>query len=541
MADAIKKLCGLLRSAHAEQQCAAAVVLGELKPNDPGVVRALGEVVSNGENRLLKGYALDALGKIGSRRALPYVLPLLGSDSDLGEKAVRVVAALGSGVAADLGALLRRAGPTERRAIHVALARVRGPLGLRLLVHALAEPEPGVLEDTLHAIRFEMKAAAPKERRALIAHVTRFLKGKAARESVAARVAAIKVLGSLDDASVQPLLLRHSDPAEPAVLRSAALHGLRSTPRPKGDNAALATKLFGFLGDKDFSGIVSPALDVLYPLRLKAAALPALEALADSPKQEVKRFALQKLREFDSQRATAVLMRFLEDQDPSVRDLAASSLMNIKTARVALLDRLLREHDSERAWTFARILKPHAALFGREQVQRLAEAVVRLLDQDSRLHEPVLFLARAASADATRAALLRRGLRKKRSRRFDEAARTFRLLERQDLFDAEVRFELAVALAKVQPPRDNAADRAAHPAVALAGGLIDDAFPLFERLRRETTFAPLDLYHLGAHFVRDGEPRRSVGAELLRLVLRKSPKSDTATAARNRLHEVGLK
>src|SRR5690606_1149608 len=105
---------------------------------------------------------------------------------------------------------------------------------------------------------------------------------------------------------------------------------------------------------------------------------------------------------------------------------------------------------------------------------------------------------RHASESLCRETLLRRALRKKRSRRFEDTALTLRLLERHGIFDVEIRFELAVALLKESP---RGTERTDDPAVELFTGLVSEEFPLFERLRKETVLSADELSWLGAHFV----------------------------------------
>ena len=73
----MKKMCDLLKDERSEFQCAAAMVLGELKIKNPYVVKSLGELLNNGEDRDLKERILEAFEKIESKESLKYLLPFL--------------------------------------------------------------------------------------------------------------------------------------------------------------------------------------------------------------------------------------------------------------------------------------------------------------------------------------------------------------------------------------------------------------------------------------------------------------------------------
>lgn len=541
MKNRIEQICELLNSERPDLQCAAALVLGELGSADPQIVKHLGETLANGGDQNLKGYVLEALEKIGSQRSLDFVLPLLETEGVHREQAIRVVGRLGAGVARKLGARLKDASPDEAMAIRLALARVRGVQGIRLLLESLITGDLAGVDQTLAAIRQEMSGATQKDRRLFVEEIRQFLAGTDARRSMRAQVVALRILGYLDDSTAQPILLRYSRPSKPTPVRTAALTALRSVPRPRRGEERLVRELSGYLGEKDFAGIVRPTLELLHPIPFNLRTMAVLEGLTRSARSEVKRFALRKLGEIDAERSAEILMRYVCNGDAHVRDVAGEALMALASARKLVLTRLMRESDVERAWLLARIVKPAASELSSEQVGRLGERAIRLLDQENRVFEPLLYLLTHASRQETQAVLMKRGLRKKRSRRFDEAARSFRLLEKCGLFDSEARYQLALSLLK-QSSRSPERDRRANdPSLELIVELISEDFPLFDRLRKETVLTPDELYYLGWHFAEQENSERALGAQILHLVMRKAPRSHLSKDARGVLQLRGLK
>lgn len=542
MNEQVRRICALLKKDRPEYQCAAAVVLGELKVRDSFVVKELGHLLGNGQDRHVKGYALAALEKIASRESIPFVLPILAGDSELREQAVRALAGLGAGVARDLAARFKTASAAERRGINLVLARVRGGDATRLLLEALQDDDEAVVEETLQGIRREMKTASPRDKRAFLTQIKAFLGGRAVKGNKRAKTAALRALGFLDDLSAEALALSYLGPAHDQTIRHAALVALRTMPRAPRASESLLKKLLPLLSETDFAHIVAPTLDVLRPMTLGKTAASLLQDLTHSQHLDVRRFAVTKLREFDTRESVDLLGRFLEDHDPTIRDLASDSLMAIPTARSVLFERLLRETHMERAWTFARILKPHGAQFSKEQVRRLGDKVTRLLDADQKLYEPNLFLLRSVSEASARDAMVKRALRRKRTKHFDDAARTLRLLERHGILDDDVRFELAMMLLKLSPRDPQKDARDTDPALEHLTTVVQNPkFGLFDRLRRETVLTAEDLFFVGWHFVEGQAVAKEFGGKVLHLVLRKVPKSPLALRAREKLNREGVR
>src|SRR5690606_29464671 len=149
--------------------------------------------------------------------------------------------------------------------------------------------------------------------------------------------------------------------------------------RPARGGDAAARQLLELLGDPDYERIARPALDVLLPMTLSPSMVGELDALTRSRHPDLRRFALSKLGTFDSKEAVDVLLRFVDEPDPAVREPAARALSALTAARATVLARLLSENRGERAWMLARVLRPQAAELSRDQVRRLGDRVVRHL------------------------------------------------------------------------------------------------------------------------------------------------------------------
>jgi hypothetical protein len=189
------RLVRLLRSPRSEHACAAAVVLGALRPRGPAAGRALARRLRDGDP--IRPYVLDALARQRTEEALRCVVRALvehgpgrdqarrlmkgfgarafaGLESALvaapGEAQVIYGTAAGFGTRAGVSWLmrrLRRASPAEARTIYLALRREMNayPRGLRahLRTAALALISPGARRSR-EAARLVLRAASRARR-----------------------------------------------------------------------------------------------------------------------------------------------------------------------------------------------------------------------------------------------------------------------------------------------------------------------------------------------------------------------------------------
>src|SRR5688572_22200895 len=137
----VGKIVELLKSDAIEKRIAAAIVLGELRAKAPGVVEGLGAVLASGVP-LLQVQALDALSRIGAKKALPQIFPLLAESADeVRRAATRTIASVGEEVVPLIKEKMASASPDERRALDAALAELGGKDAFSALIKGLASSD----------------------------------------------------------------------------------------------------------------------------------------------------------------------------------------------------------------------------------------------------------------------------------------------------------------------------------------------------------------------------------------------------------------
>src|SRR4051812_34984350 len=106
--DPLKRIAELLEDESPRKRIAAAVVLGELKVKEPAVVSQLLKMAADPIEAFAEA-AIEALGSIGSPRALPVLLDTLGKGRGLQALATKAIAAYGETALPEIRARLESA------------------------------------------------------------------------------------------------------------------------------------------------------------------------------------------------------------------------------------------------------------------------------------------------------------------------------------------------------------------------------------------------------------------------------------------------
>ena len=541
----LKKICNLLKSENPEYQSAASLVLGELGCKDPLVIKTLGEALNNGDDKVLKGHILDAYEKIRSKESLKFLLPFLFNrtslEGEFANKAVAIASSLSHESTRELKARLKKASAEEKRVINSIFIKMHNVEGLKVVLDTLLDEDEGGANGICRLMKQEMRLLSPKERKTFSTRVEKFLVSQKTRKNLPATAAAIKILGYIADPSALNSLLMFTTLQNHPNIRNFALTSLREVPFSDKVKNDVIRKLVSYLNEKDFNCIVSPTLDILSQAPIHSSLSDLIIKLLDSDHDAVKRFALRKMREFNTVKVVKILIDKLSDTDPRIRDLAAESLCWLDSARNILLDNLLKEEDRDRAKLFSRILRPHSTKFRKDQVRRIGEALKKHLKTDSPLQEPMIYLLKIRAPDFLHEILLNRAQDFKRKRMLPEAVKTLKLLQKSDHFSPDGHYLLGVCLLKMSKKINTKVHREADPCLEDFQKLLkNDTFPLAQKLKNDSLLEPDDIFYVGYHFSEKPQLERLFGGELLRSLAKKKSRSKVCKASRDKIKTEGL-
>ncbi|HWO94294.1 MAG TPA: HEAT repeat domain-containing protein [Dehalococcoidia bacterium] len=534
MPSHLSVLCRMLRSPEENRRCAAALVLAELAPRETPVVEALGEVLAD-ENRVLTNYALDALERIGSRAALPYLLPLLERDDQTRLRAQRAIAALGEPAILDVCRELAQAPRERRRPLIQLLVDLDGKGALATVADALLLEDPELVSEVVTRYARRWSSLSPEARAERREVLLKLLDRQMPHGRHTAQVLALQLLGALADPSARKTVLPYSRPKQPPAVRRAALLALRRLPPPKGKEETAFAELAALLTEADYEHVVAPATEALRALPTPSAATSVLKPLLDSPHHTVRRFAAERLGEIDDPAAATALLKVLRGDDAALRETVQDALRKSPSALAGLVRALRSSESPEDAWTLARLVAARAAELTPALVKAVSEEALHAVERGDARAEAILHALRAADPARHREVLLQHGQRLLKKGKTEDAARILAPLDRGEA-DAEARFALAVALLKTSPKDLNRKVRLGDRSLSLFAGLVDEPdFPLANRLFADKNVSAEDVFYVAFHLAEGDEAQREVGIALLEKLVKSEGRSKLGKIAKNKL------
>lgn len=534
----LQKLLGLMaRDQPSDLRCAAARVVGELGPRSRAVDRALCAGLDD-PDPAFRAEALAATGRLKIESALPQLITRLAAGGPEAEIAARAAARLGAKGVRALREAMARVAPGLRRRIAAALGAGQTTGADTAALEMLLDSDPGVVDAASRSLGLKIPSLSREQRRTLANGVVDTLDGGRGELTPIAEAALLRLLVALEDPRAENAFWQRLDPGLPAELRAAALQGLGSLSVPATrDHIKL---LLTCAGDPDFR-VAAPALIVLRDVRVDARTVRDWLPLFQAPDPAARRFALDKVGDLDTAEVARALLTQLAHPDQDLRKAALERLGRLAKGRSALAQALLSAATPDDAWTFARALAGLAAVLPSRLREPILETASRYLQTEDRRAEPLLFVLRHGGAQELRDALEQKATAWQSKKHFDKALVYLNVLVRDPGCGEATRFE-AAACALKQSPRDLAAEsRAADPALEQFARLLHRGEgSLSDRVFKAKWLGPEDLFYLGFHFTEGDRQGTAFGAEVLRLLAKRWPKSKHARDAKHKLRSQGL-
>lgn len=534
MDSTLKAIVGLVEGANVEARCAALVVLTQLGADEERVARAVGGAVAS-PNMLVRDFALGYFEQVKSPLALEHVVPLLDAeDEPVRQRAVAILVPHGVAAVAAGRRLLKQAPRRRLLALIDLFARVRTSAALDLLFEQMESDDLDTNRAACDAVIATLPALSDKERADLFRRaegLARDAKGHRTR-----LVAAAKLLGAIADPKARKTLFAMLHAREPQIVRTHGLSALVQCLRGKSLTAGEIESLLPLLDDEDETGILRPTVRLLEDQTLDRAHLPRLNQLAERPQPVVKRFAVQKLGNFDSGAVVKTLIGYLTDDSYARRDQATATLKTLPAARLPLMKELLASDDERKTWTIADIVLLHDRSWKRDTLVALWDKLVKTLEQrEDRLYAALHHVLNTLDPAWLHDQIRERADRLRKNKKFSDSARWLALLKDSPAWDDEARYGFGLATLKTHKHPLGAPLRRQDAALDTFRALAGSAFPLAERLRRERVLEAEDLYYVAFNLAEERGENRAVAADLLEHLADKHGRTKVGKAAKNKL------
>ncbi|MFH1812365.1 MAG: HEAT repeat domain-containing protein [Pseudomonadota bacterium] len=532
--DPVDRIIALLGDPEDEKRTAAIVVLGELEIKSTACVEALVRRLDD-ESPRVRLLAVQTLGRLGARKALPRLAQLLGErDASLREAAIATITSFGESVVGELEKRAAEAGTDERRALDAILAQVGGKAAFGALLASLENASEEVARSATRELRQQIKDASRPERTQYLKQAESFIKklSKLSPLPAVPLAATLRILGQIEDPRATATLLEFAGNREaPPSARQEAVIGLRFAVTAKQDLGRVVEVLADAALAPDRQ-LAQTALMTLGGIELPAERAPLLEKIARHRDLERARFALEQLARQIDPHTAKVLAHVIGDADEGRASLVASLLEKRPDAVPELVKILLAIDDTDRMWMIRGVLRHHLEKLTPAQRQKLLDAAIARLREGAGGWKAALDLVRTVDADKTGQALrdLAKALRK--AKKLDLAQQVLRALCHDNCASDEDRLALAVLELGHSKLDTHPTARQDDEALRLFNQLALRDFDLGSALRKDKSVGLEQLYYLGFHFVEQDSPW---GEELLAQVVKQAGRKKLGTMAKNKL------
>lgn len=538
----LKKICSLLDSEDVELQCAAARVLGELRPKSADVRLKLGAHL-NSPNLTVKNYVLSALEQNPGKETLPYLFPLLREGGKIRDKASTIIATAGPSAVAEAKKLFAQA-DLDLKGL---LVRILGMIGTLEACAFLIDSLPGagreLRKDICLALRGAIGKMSRDKKRSFSKKINSFLASDRARENADEAASGVILLGYIADSATIGKLLRYTSTDQAMPIRKQALIALSQMDIPAKSNAEIARKIIPLLDEDDYPNIVRNALDLLKRIEIPKGMIKSMKEGLKNKIPAVRSFIISHMGKLVvSPENIGMLIGHLNSGGFQERRAAQDALVKIPEAYPRIIKEMDETKDYEVTMRYISILKAHKDRLSPRDKSHLLARMDKLRASGDDRYSIYATALKAVDQEFLVEKLLSRAKRLKGARKFTEAEKIIRTLVRHSSATAATKYELIAVCLRNSSKDLSPLRRKDDEGLKLIAELLKQGkFPLLKRLKTDKALRPEELYYVGFHFSEKLFDQRKFGIALLKHLVNKSSQSKVGRAAKEKLKLAGIK
>lgn len=537
----LEAVTALLQSHNPELQMAAVRVLGAIKVQDDNAVKTMGELLVRTPNPDLRVTVIDVFAELPHPVALRYLVQSLTRDPGT---AGRVLQALANAGAAAVTVLRQQFDslpmPVRRQAVAI-LPLIRTPEAHKFFVELCFSPDHELVRNSLRALREAIGGYQSKELADLRADLAAALQDARSKPMGTALSAIIIALGIAGQVADKKLLLPYLHPDYPIQLRRHALMSLANFNYSGAKHQDVFDAVLPILKEKEYEELVRHAVQVLSKISVKRSDNDQIKALLSNPHSGVKVYAIQTLSHLDSiTNATTIADLWYASRDSKIRDAAVDALRRMPSAAVVILRKLDEVRDRASGYELVNILESHASRIDDAKAGEMVDKMLTFYhaqDERYQLYRTALCHLRPHVLQQRICAL---AAEQRKAKKWAELADTLHLIDHTELMTPDLRFDLAVALLKNSKQARTRAARQSDTCLEHFALLLQaDEKNFAKKFVACKSLTVDDLFYVGFHFAEQLNAERRFGLDVLKAVIAKSPKSETAKLARQKLKTEG--
>ncbi|HYF50193.1 MAG TPA: HEAT repeat domain-containing protein, partial [Planctomycetota bacterium] len=378
MDDVLTKLGGFVSSSDSRLACAAAVILAELAPRNPAIVRELIKGLDH-PDPVRRQFIIEALGRIGTAESAAALVPLIKAGGQSSELALRAIAHTASTALKPLLQLIGTVPPALLERIAECVGRTGEAVAFSSLLEHLQGADVEVCRAIRGGLRTAMTTFDDRSKENLRKQLEKGFQDKTLTSQHSSLIALLKISGDLGHIGLQKYLFDRIEPDEPVHVRRAALQAIARLHYTGEQRARQATRLLPLMLESDIANIAETALEAARAAnqeQLGSENGPILRKLLNSPSSRIREFAMQTLATQSSSRTLNELIACLDNPDRAIREEALSALSRAPSAAAPLAERLLEIKTPEGVQEVSRALQPQAAQIPPRLLSQFADTYV---------------------------------------------------------------------------------------------------------------------------------------------------------------------
>lgn len=536
----LKSIQQLIYSPDVELRLAAIRVLGAINSREPAIHKALADMMIETDNPEIFEAALTAIEASPHEQILKQLVRVLDKTEDHQDRVIDAIAMIGAKAVPSLKQQFDKVPPeTQRRMVRI-LPRIRTHLAHSFLIDCLSHPDLQLMREAIRALREEMPNYNVAEKADLFTQLNNALKDRRVRQNDIAVSAVIIAMGILSELKAKASLLSFIAPGSSSQVRRYALISLAALPLADAEHPDIAAALYPLLDDSDYDGLVRHAINVLSLLPPNKNDQEILQGLLQNRHIGVRVFAMGKLSNLDSASNAQLIMEFLSASDQDLKEAALDALATMPST-VNIILKTIDDHPSVlRIQDMVRILAHHHNRITPERARNRIKRMLEMQGKNDKRFELNWEALKQLKPEVLQSEILKIADKAFINSDFKAAAAHLSLLDRGGLLTSDLRYRLMLANIKTSEKARSRSSRAADPALEHASRLLAENPREFKtKLLAEKILTDEDYLYLGFHFSERLNEERRFGADLLRHVVHRWPRRQSAKAANQKLHLEG--
>lgn len=536
----LKAIVGLLKQDNRELKIAAIRVLGAIDSREPSIHKALGEILPQSEDPAIIAAVFAAIETNPHEQMLRFLIEALERHGEYEDRILNAIAKIGGKAVIALKQQFDRVASASQHQLVRVLPRIRTAQAHAFWAECCFSTDHELIRQAVHALREEIDRYDAKEKQDLFTRLVAALPDRRLRGNEASLSALIISLGILAELKAKKSLLEYLGPEHSEQIRRHALMSLARLEYVGDKHGDVIGAILPLLGEADYEGLVRHAVAVLMRIKPRREDGERLKALLKSSHPGVVAYALRALGQIDNKTNAEQVLDFLSRPEVAIRDAAAETLRLMPSAVHAILKRLDSVPDPNRASELVKILESHANRIKPDKAREMAQRMFELHAQGDEHYQLYRTALRHLRADVLLAEVRSRAEKAHQRKDFAGVRDGLKLLDHTELLDSELLFQLTIAKLKTsRKDRSRSSRQSDYCLEHISTLLHEDPKGFKRRFLAERCLDDEDFLYVGFHFSERLNQERRFGADILRYVIKKWPRRQTAQVARQKLQVEG--